>query len=143
MRRRTARCGCGRFEITIEGEPELVYICHCDFCQKRTGSVFSVGAYFTEGQVAAIRGDARHYNGLEVDGVGVAVDGIPEGVNFYFCTTCGSTVYWDLIWPHDGQKRIGIAVGNFVEPEFPTPTTENFTEFRHHWVVSPVPEGAA
>jgi hypothetical protein len=29
-------------------------------------------------------------------------------------------------------------VGNFVDPGFPAPTNEFFTELRHHWVVSPV-----
>jgi hypothetical protein len=29
---------------------------------------------------------------------------------------------------------LGIAVGNFVDPEFPAPTMEIHTETRHAWV---------
>jgi hypothetical protein len=36
---------------------------------------------------------------------------------------------------------VAIAIGNFVDPDFPVPTTELFTKDRHHWV-PPVP-GAA
>lgn len=50
MTTRTAQCGCGRAKITVANEPVLVGACHCDFCQKRTGSLFGVQAYFSEGQ---------------------------------------------------------------------------------------------
>ena len=45
---RTAQCGCGRVRISVDGEPLLVGACHCDFCQKRTGSIFAVQAYLSE-----------------------------------------------------------------------------------------------
>jgi hypothetical protein len=136
MTTRAARCACGRVEITVEGEPALISLCHCDFCQKRSGSVLSVTAMYLPDQIVAIEGEMQRYNGLEVDGDGV--DGIPEGINYYFCTTCGSTLYNEFFWPFTGEQRVGVTVGNFVDPEFPTPTNEFFTELRHHWVVSPV-----
>ena len=139
MTTRTARCGCGRFEITVEGEPLDIPICHCDFCQRRTGSVFSVMSHFREEQVTAVNGDTKRYNGVEIGDDKNPV--IVEGINYYFCTTCGSTMYADFVWPFDGRKRIAIQVGNFVDPEFPTPTVEYYPELRHRWVVSPV-EGA-
>jgi hypothetical protein len=117
----------------VVGEPVRVAVCNCDFCQKRTGSVFQVGAYFAEDQFVEIRGDVKGYNGLEVDGV-PAVGG--RSGTYYFCPTCGSTVYWDA----DFGLR-GVAVGNFVDPSFPAPTIETWTCLRHYWV-PPVP-GAA
>src|SRR5262245_31929756 len=57
---RTARCACGALRITVTGEPLSVVACHCIDCQRRTGSVFGVGAYFREEQVAK-SGDARIY----------------------------------------------------------------------------------
>jgi hypothetical protein len=135
---RTARCGCGRVEITVDGEPSLISLCHCDFCQKRSGSVLSVTAVFRREQVVAIDGEVKRYNGLEVDGEG-PVGGSPEGINYYFCTTCGSTLYNESSdWRAPGEQIVGITVGNFVDPAFPAPTHEFFTELRHHWVVSPV-----
>jgi hypothetical protein len=134
MTTRTAQCACGRVTITVENEPLRVLTCHCDFCQKRTGSVLQVSAQFAEEQVVETRGDTKTYNGLELDGVGEASSGI--GINYYFCTTCGSTIYWDFI--RQGQQIVGIAVGNFVDPDFPAPTLEFNTRLRHHWV-RPVP----
>jgi hypothetical protein len=39
-------------------------------------------------------------------------------------------------------RFVGISVGCFVDPGFPSPTTELWTELRHHWV-SPIPDAVA
>jgi hypothetical protein len=139
MTTRTARCGCGRVEVTVDGDPSDVLVCHCDFCQKRSGSVFIASALFADDQVVSIAGETKSYNGLEIDGVGAV--GLPEGITYHFCTTCGSTVFGTFINPMSGQGTTSIAVGNFVDPSFPRPTAEVFTDLRHHWVL-PIP-GAA
>jgi hypothetical protein len=77
----------------VEGEPLQVYVCHCDFCQRRSGNVSIASASFPEDQVISITGDAQCYNGLEIDGVGAV--GVPGGNNFRFCAVCGSSVYLD------------------------------------------------
>jgi hypothetical protein len=136
MTTRTARCACGRVEVTVEGEPGFVYVCHCDFCQRRSGNVFIASASFAEDQVISITGETRCYNGLEVDGVGAV--GIPEGINYRFCAVCGSSVYFDMIFPPTGTRSYTIALGSFVDSVFPPPTTEFFTKFRHPWV-PPIP----
>jgi hypothetical protein len=133
MTTRTARCACGRLQVTVQGEPLAVTICHCDFCQKRTGSVFQVGARYTEEQILEISGETKTYNGLEIDGVGL--DGSDIGIDYHFCTTCGSTVYWTM---DVSPPFFAIAVGNFVDPDFPEPAIEMHTAMRHHWV-PPVP----
>ena len=137
MTTRTARCGCGRVTVTVEGDPSDVLVCHCDFCQKRSGNVFIASAHFAEEQVVAIAGETKVYNGLEVDGVGAV--GVPGGIDYHFCTICGSTLYWVSVSPFTGGRVVAIAIGNFVDPDFPMPTMEFFTKFRHHWVL-PVPD---
>jgi Glutathione-dependent formaldehyde-activating enzyme len=69
---RTAECACGRVHVSVESEPFLVATCHCDYCQKRTGSVFQVGAYFAPDEKLSVKGETKAYNGLEMDGVGNA-----------------------------------------------------------------------
>ncbi len=129
---RTAECACGRLTVTVRSEPLAIATCHCDFCQKRTGSVFQVGAYFAAGEELEVNGETKEYNGLDLDGVGNASG---DSVSYYFCPTCGSTLYWIK----GGDSPImGMAVGNFVDPEFPAPVMEGHEEMRHHWV-SPVP----
>jgi hypothetical protein len=133
MPTRTAQCACGRLQVDVAGEPLHVAVCNCDFCQKRTGSVFQVGAYYAADQFVEIRGEVKGYNGLEVDGVPAVGGG---SGTYHFCPTCGSTVYWDA-----GFGLRAVAVGNFVDPNFPAPTIETWTSLRHHWV-PPVPDAA-
>lgn len=137
MDERIARCGCGRLRVRVRGEPLRVQACHCDFCQKRTGAVFQVSAHFKNNQIVGIDGESSVYNGLESDGVGTAIGNF--GVSYHFCPTCGSTVYWTLErWP----DLYGIAVGNFVDPGFPPPTRDVWTELRHDWI-PPIPGAVA
>jgi len=137
MTTRTALCGCGRAGITVENDPAWVVACHCDFCQKRTGSAFAVGAYFAQDQCIEILGETKVYNGLEVDGVGTTGG---TAISYHFCTTCGSTVYWTVAGS-PSPATLGIAVGGFVDPGFPPPSMEFHVARRHHWV-PPVPSAA-
>lgn len=129
---RTARCACGRVEVAVEGEPLMVYVCHCDFCQRRSGNVFIGSAQFAEEQVVSISGDTTRYNGLEVDGVGAVA--IEEGINYHFCSVCGSSMFHENVMPLTGQRIYAVSLGAFTEEVFPPPTVEFFTKHRHSWV---------
>jgi hypothetical protein len=132
MAKQIAQCACGRIRVDVENEPVQVVACHCDFCQKRTGAVLQACAYFIEDAGIEISGETKVYNGLEIDGVG-AVTG--DEISYHFCSTCGSTVFWR----YEGRRPLmGIAVGNFVDPDFPAPTMELHTALRHRWV-QPIP----
>ena len=132
MDERIAQCGCGRLKVRVRGEPLGVLRCHCDFCQKQTGSAFRLSSFFRDDQVLEITGQPNVYNGLEIDGVGPG-GSVDNGVAYHFCGTCGSTVYW--IWTTGRLTGIyGITVGSFVDPDFPPPTMEVWTELRHRWV---------
>jgi len=55
-------------------------------------------------------------------------------LTFYFCPTCGSTVYWE----NEGFPGIvAVAIGNFADPNFPAPTIAVWEETRHPWVSLP------
>ena len=116
----------------MDGEPVVVGACHCDFCQKRSGSVFGVQAYFASDQCVAIAGETKVYNGLAIDGI-ASKGGEGLTPDYHFCTTCGSTLYWTLEGS-PGETLIGVAVGNFVDRDFPPPTMEYHTRMRHRWV---------
>jgi hypothetical protein len=125
-------------KVRVRGEPLFVAACHCDFCQKQTGSVVQVVAYFGDDQILEITGASNVYNGLDIDGVGIA--GSDEnGVSLHFCGTCGSTVYRRL---DQMPGAYGIGVGTFVDPDFPPPTMEAWTELRHRWV-APIADAVA
>ncbi len=118
--------------------------CHCDFCLRRTGSAYPVAAQFSEEQVLEITGDSTVYNGLEMEGVGAG--GIDVGISYNFCTTCGSTVYWTFDTVPEELNEflegvVGVAVGNFADPDFPPPTQHHFPDLRPRWL-SPHPDPA-
>ena len=117
MTTRTARCACGRVEVTVEGEPLLVYVCHCDFCQRRSGNVFIASAQFAEEQVISITGETTRYNGLEVDGVGAVRDA--EGINYHFCSVCGSSMYHHNVMPHDRTAHLRRITRGLHRGRFP------------------------
>ena len=126
MQTRAATCACGQLRATCEGEPERVSLCNCTQCQKRTGSVYSVHAYFDRGRVKTEGAHKRFRRSSEAG----------RRVTLAFCPECGSTVFWELdLFP----DRIGIAAGAFADPAFPVPHVAVWTEHKFHWV--PLPEG--
>jgi hypothetical protein len=43
--------------MTVEDDPISVTACHCDFCQRRSGSVYPVSAYYRMDQQFDITGE--------------------------------------------------------------------------------------
>ena len=116
---RTANCHCGALVLSCQGEPEEVVQCHCQACQRRTGSAFNLAAWFSLKNVE-IKGETHSYTRSgDLD--------IPT--TFYFCPDCGSNVYWT-----SEPEMIGVAVGCFADPEFPGPTVSIYDALRHVWV---------
>ena len=47
MEVKKARCQCGSLSATATGDPLMIGVCHCEECQRRTGSAFGLGAYYS------------------------------------------------------------------------------------------------
>ena len=123
---KTATCACGSLRVTVTGDPAVVNVCHCQSCQRRTGSVMHVGVYFLKPNVRAEGPETLFVRDAEEGG---------RKIRFRFCPTCGSTVYWDADLRPD---YFGLGAGSFAEPGFPTaPTYSVWEEFKHHWVNLP------
>ena len=99
-------CGCGKVRYETTGHPVRAGICHCRYCQTRTGSAFGISVYFEESQVNIIKGDLTEYNFNN-----------SSGRNFKnkFCKTCGTTVLWQV---EIRKGLLGIAGGTFDPPTF-------------------------
>src|SRR5215472_2437884 len=50
---RTAHCCCGALRVEVSADPDAVGVCHCGECQRRTGSVFGVVAFYKKEHVRA------------------------------------------------------------------------------------------
>jgi hypothetical protein len=58
---RTGQCHCGSLRVIATGEPDRVYLCHCQACQSRTGTAFHFGATFPKEQVR-LDGERKIYD---------------------------------------------------------------------------------
>ncbi len=121
MSTRTASCACGQLQITCQGEPRKVSLCHCLECQKRTGSTYGIGAFYPRGDVATTGRTSTYLRSSESG----------YKVVHRFCADCGSTVFWE---PERMPDLIAVGVGSFADPGFPPPSQSVWKERRHLWV---------
>lgn len=49
--KRKASCHCGQLQVVCEGDPTQVIMCHCELCQRRTGTSYNLGAWFNRSDV--------------------------------------------------------------------------------------------
>jgi hypothetical protein len=126
MTGRVASCACGQLSLTTNGEPFRVSICSCTQCQKRTGSIYGVGAYFRAECVETIQGSVKTFT-RSSDAV--------RWLTFNFCPDCGTTLFWEMELP----GIIGVAVGTFPDRSFPEPEVAVWTQHCFDW--APLPDG--
>ena len=124
MPSRTAACACGQLRIEVQGEPLGVGVCHCLAFQRRTGSVFAALASFAAPY--KVEGAATEF---------VRVGDQGARFRFRFCPVCGTTVFHT----EEGyeQSSVGVAVGAFADPSFPSPRVSVYDCRRHPWVRLP------
>jgi hypothetical protein len=124
MTTRRASCSCGQLQVTCEGEPVRISMCHCHACQRRTGSIFGVQARFPRERVR-IGGNATRFARTADSG---------NTISYGFCPNCGSTMFWEGTGFPD---LIAVAVGNFAAPDFPPPRISVWEDKRHAWAMAP------
>lgn len=123
-------CACGAVRYQVEGEPDICQICHCRYCQRRTGTAFGTVAYFPEDRVTILQGELREYRHHS--------DETGRWLAMQFCPTCGTTV------SHRVEIRPGlraIAVGTLDDPEWPRIQRHIWVQSRRSWVS--IPPGVA
>jgi len=92
---KTAHCSCGALRAETSADPDAVVACHCGECQRRTGSVFGVGAFYKREHVRA-KGPSKIYVRRGQEG---------RKVKMHFCPTCGTTVFWEADLRPDRRCR--------------------------------------
>lgn len=125
MTTRHAACNCGQLQLTCEGEPPRISMCHCLECQRRTGSVFANQAWFKRDQITAISGRFTTF---------VRPTDLGNSTTFRFCPVCGSTVFWEAEKLFPGL--MAVAVGAFADPNFPAPQHSVWERRRHPWAAA-------
>lgn len=77
-------CFCGAVRYECNGEPVRVTICHCLWCQRRTGTAFGTEVVFREERVC--------FRGIESSKYQHISDESGRWLEVYFCPRCGSNL---------------------------------------------------
>jgi hypothetical protein len=120
-------CVCGNVRYRTIGEPVMATICHCKFCQKRTGSAFSEPVVFRTEQVEFSGGLLTTYEHRS--------DESHRWLRMEFCPRCGTTVSWTAE-RRPGMR--GMSGGTFDDPNWVKTRKHIWTRSVQHWLVIPV-----
>jgi len=92
-------CYCGNIKFEAAVDPERTTICHCNDCQKLTGTAYRVTVLAEEGSFRLLAGAPSVYVKLGGSGARRAQA---------FCPNCGSSLY---VHDADDPKIYGLRVG--------------------------------
>lgn len=119
-------CVCGAVRFKAMAEPLRVTICHCLWCQRRTGTAFGTEVVFNDADVAFSGTKPTRYRHVS--------DESGRWLDVEFCPTCGSNLGFTL----EAAPGIrGVPAGTFDDPSFLSPdrqtTRQVFTRSRRSW----------
>ncbi|MDD9915541.1 MAG: GFA family protein [Rhodospirillaceae bacterium] len=115
-------CVCGAVRFGATGEALRVTICHCNWCQRRTGSAFGIEVVYREDQVSVSGDTVSTYRHVS--------DESGRWLDVAFCGRCGSNLGFTL------EAAPGIRTlpaGAFDDPSQFSPERQ---EFRHVYIRS-------
>jgi hypothetical protein len=122
-------CLCGTVRFRTRGEPVKSAVCHCRYCQIRTGSALAVSTYFPNEKVELLQGALNSYSFQTESG---------RSFTTRFCPTCATTLFWSLGMT---PELTGVAAGTFDPPTFWFAISrEIFTRSAAHFVHTDLPE---
>ena len=90
---------CGGVRYTVVGPLRDVYNCHCDRCRRSTGH-----------HMAATAAPAAN---VRIEGDSLAWYEAAEGVQYGFCSRCGSSLFWRTAAT---SERLSITAGSIDQP---------------------------
>jgi|TARA_B110000438_G_scaffold297787_1_gene344753 hypothetical protein len=99
-------CACGKVRYHSIGKPARTGLCHCRYCQLRTGTAFGISVYFKKENLIVEKGELKKYPFTTESG------------NIFetnFCTNCGTSMFWTLSHMPD---LMGAAGGSYDPPTF-------------------------
>jgi hypothetical protein len=120
----TGACLCGGVRFALNAPPVASQYCHCQRCQRRSGTAASVNAVAQPGSVEILAG-------AELVHCYVPPDGSPK----CFCTECGSA-----LWSKDREtgEIKGVRMGLFDRDPGVRPQWRQFVAYAAPW--EPLPD---
>jgi len=124
-RTRSGGCVCGAVRFAAAGEPLRVTICHCTWCQRRTGTAFGTEVVYETGQVTMTGETARYRHHSDESG---------RWLDVGFCPICGTNLGFTL---EAAPSLRTLPAGAFDDPSWiraeSTPFRHVFLRSRRTW----------
>ncbi len=98
---------CGAAQFTARGAPLRVTICHCKWCQRRTGTAFGTEVVYESGQVEIAGRDIGRYRHVS--------DESGRWLDVEFCRRCGTNLGFTL---EAAPGLRTLPAGAFDDPEW-------------------------
>jgi hypothetical protein len=122
----TGRCQCGSVRYMVTTEPIRLLACHCQECQRQSGSAFAMSM--------PVKKDSLTVTGLTKQSTRSANSG--NEVTGVFCPECGVRIYHVLASAPD---IVAVKPGTLDDTSWLRPGTFIWMKSAQGWV--PVPEG--
>jgi hypothetical protein len=124
----TGGCLCGAIRYRIDAPVTELRQCHCNNCQKASGSVGTVGAAIPSAAFHLTQGTPRRYSAVVDSG---------RTLHRFFCGECGSPLYSQRA---NTPENMVVRAGTFDDPEGLKITLHIWTSKARSW--HPIDPGA-
>ncbi len=116
-------CHCNFISYAAEIDPDRVRICHCDDCQKLSGSAFRIVVSVDEQDFTLLSGQPKTY-------IKIAESGNQRAQ--VFCPECGTHIYATSVG--EGVKRFGVRVSTLSQKNDLVPKRQFWCKSAQSWV---------
>jgi hypothetical protein len=116
----SGHCLCGAVQFTVATAPILTGQCHCDHCQRASGTGHMSSAFFPEAAVT-ITGNTQSYASATDTG---------DTNTRYFCPICGSRLFGKTTMR---PGVVGVAVGAFDKHDWFKPARIVYNKNKPVW----------
>ena len=123
-RKPTGGCACGSVRYQLLIRPMFVHCCHCDDCQRLTGSAFVLNALIETHAIELLRGKP----------VAVPVPRALGPHDIYRCRKCQIALWSD--YGHKPNVRF-VRVGTLDRPSALKPDVHIYTRWKLKWLELP------
>ena len=120
---RDGGCQCGDVRYRIEGEPLGLSVCHCDGCQRQSGSAF--------GMSLAVRAESFHLVSGVLETFSTPCDSGRTKV-CAFCPRCGTRIYHGA-----GDPELSLKPGTLDDRTWLEPKDHYWTACKQQWFSIP------
>lgn len=114
----SGQCLCGALQFQVTSEPKDIINCHCNFCQRATGSAYLVETIFDKANFDQISGKPEVYRHQSA--------GSGKIIHIHFCRRCGTKTH--MLFERF-PDIVGVFSGTFEETDWFQRTKENSLYF--------------